>query len=797
METNKLNTTMSRLAEVTIKFRYLNLILFFLVLGFAFTGLSKISTDSGWDKWLLDKSPLKHAEDEFKEIFGNNDYVAVLVESDNIFQPEILEKIRELGNELKQNIPFADDVLSVTDCEFTTGAKDEIKIINLVPQIIPTNKNELDNIKKMALSKELLNGKLVSADSTESWIILRLFPFPKNYRNKQNIPPDIEIGTIADKIIYQDKYKSLNPKSAGLPVIAANKMMFIKKEMKRIMLLSVIVSIIVLAVSLKSFRGVSISIFTAVSSIIILFGFQGHFGKPIDSSIMLVPVYLGMAVSVAYSIHVFTFFNKNFHKTGKRKESVVHALEEIGQPIMFTALTTIAALASFMLIDIKPVRWVGAASAFTVIIILITTIFIIPSFISIGKNRKIKPVKVKKHKYQTIEKAMENLGIFVLNHSRSSIIVFIVIFTALVAGLANFEVSFDIKKTIGLKVPYVKKLDHVNNTEVGSLYSYNLIVNFPENGLAREPENLKKFEMLMQFADSQEYTKRTSSIVEIIKDMNRTLNEGSQNFYKIPDSRQMTAQIMLLYENAGGKEAEKWIDYDYKRLRMMVELSDYNSNNLKKEILQIQEKAKALFPASEISIAGSVAQFTFMQDIVSRGQVKSFLTALVLISLMMAAVTGSIKTGLIAMIPNITPALAVGGIMGFFGIPLDIFTITIMPMLLGLAVDDTIHFISHSKLEFSRTKNYDISIINTFKSTGIPIFFTSIIISANFLAYTTSPAKIYSNLGFLTSIGIMAALLADFFVTPVLIKKFKAFGKEDEIAEQIEFDSLLTQGQNS
>jgi hypothetical protein len=173
-----------------------------------------------------------------------------------------------------------------------------------------------------------------------------------------------------------------------------------------------------------------------------------------------------------------------------------------------------------------------------------------------------------------------------------------------------------------------------------------------------------------------------------------------------------------------------------------------------------------------------VAQFTVMQDIVSKGQLTSFLIAICVITGLMVLVFGNLKIGLIAMIPNITPALAVGGLMGWMRVPLDMMTITIMPMLLGLAVDDTIHFINHAKLAFEQKRDYADAIRHTFSAIGIPLLFTSLILTANFSVYLSSPAKVLFYLGIFTGTGIMTALLTDYFVTPVLLRALHAFGPE-------------------
>jgi predicted RND superfamily exporter protein len=211
---------------------------------------------------------------------------------------------------------------------------------------------------------------------------------------------------------------------------------------------------------------------------------------------------------------------------------------------------------------------------------------------------------------------------------------------------------------------------------------------------------------------------------------------------------------------------------------MMVELKSYNSTELKRELAYISKRTGELFPEARLIQTGTVAKYTAMQDIVAFGQINSFLIALGIIAILLIIVFGNIKTGLIGTIPNIAPALVIGGIMGFANIPLDMMTVTIMPMLLGLAVDDTIHFINHSHLEFNRTGRYYPSIRKTFIVIGSALFATSVVLILNFSAYLTSDAKVLSNMGLLACSGISAALLADFFMIPILLKKGQVFGEE-------------------
>lgn len=549
------------------------------------------------------------------------------------------------------------------------------------------------------------------------------------------------------------------------------------KEAGRVMMLAFALAILVLALITKSFRGVIVPLVTSIGSILMVYGITGYIGYKIDSGMTSIPILLSFAIAIAYNIHIYSFFRKQMQLHGQRRQAVVETVKDMGWPVLFSALTTIAGLLTFLAIPMQPLRFVGMATSSCVLFSFLIVLFLMPSLLSFGKNKKPHP-EVEKEGGKWFDRKMMTFGVWTLNHTKSILIVFSVITIFCIWGMTKVETAFDAEKTMGRKVPYVKSILEIGESELGSMYSYDYMVEFPKNDLAKHPENLKKLEQLAAFVDSLPLTKRTTSVLDILKDLNQTLNENNTANYVIPNDENQIAQMLLLYENAGGTESQYWIDYEYKRLRLMVELSTYNSGEVEKELAEIQHKAEQLFPEAKVTAVGSIPQFTAMMQYVVRGQIQSFLIAILIVAMLLSIVFGSIRLGLIGMIPNIAPALVVGGIMGFLGIPLDMMTATIMPMILGLAVDDTIHFINHSHLEFNRIPNYAESVKRTFGVVGVAIILSTVVISANFIVYATSVSKSFIHLGVLAVSGMVAALLADLFVTPVLIKSFKIFGKE-------------------
>ena len=775
MNIQKINTRFKILGENIIRFRWLSIIIFVVVMAGAAGGLRLLESDVSRENWFLEDDALMQTRERFEEIFGNDDFCAVLVEADNVFAPDILSGIRALGQELVEKVPYADDVVSLTDFEFTLGTDEGMEIIDLVPRVIPASSDELSRIRELALSKPSMRNRIVSEDGRYTWIMLRMKPLPDNRQGGDS--PDLIIGRTVNEIAGQERYRMLNPKTTGLPVINVEKRAFFARETPKLLGISLVLTVFILAVSLRSLRGVVFPLVTAVSAMVMVFGVQGYMGISSDPSMIFLPVFLSLALAIGYSIHVFNFFTRQFLRTGLRRQSLVHAVEEVGWPLLFSALTTIAAMLTFLFIPMRPIRWVGLTAACLVAVTYVLVILLLPALLSFGRDGE--PRAVRGHTSgRPVDRLMDYLGRRVLARPGVTLTVFGLIAAVCLVGFSRFDVSFDVRRTMGVGIPYVERLDYIGKTPVGSLYSYGVAFEFDKPGAAREPENLKKFDRLVEEVQSFRLTKKVSSLLDIIKDMNQVVNAGDPAYHRIPESREMIAQLLLLYENAGGAEAEKWVDYEYQRLRLMVEVDDYNSGEAAGDLGRIQEMGKQMFPDARGLLVGSISQFTVMMDYVTRGQIKTLFIALGVISVLLSLVFGSLKTGLIAMIPNIAPALAVGGIMGFAGIPLDMMTVTVIPMLLGLAVDDTIHFISHSRLEFERTGNYHESICRVFLSVGTALFLTSTVLILCFSAYLASAANVFVNMGILVSAGIAAALAADYFVVPVLLNRVRPFGEE-------------------
>lgn len=780
MKIEKINQWFEKLGLKILKYRWILLIVFVLVTAVGINGLKYMNITSSYEDYFLEDDPVLIKTQEFKDIFGNDNFAAVLTRCENTFTKKNLELIRELSNELLDSITYADKITSLTDIEFLRGTEYGMQIEQIVPEVIPDDEIGLDSIRQKAYFKSNIASRLVSQDAKHTWIILKLRTFPTEdewKKGEKPIAPEVLTGNQVHHIIRKDKYKDIAPLGTGMPYVTSQKMDWVAHEMPRVMGTAILVALIILVFFTRSVKGVMVPVITTLCSIMIVYGILGYVNYSIDSGMIMIPSLLAFAIAIAYNIHILNYFKRQFYISGNRKQSVIETIGEMGWPVMFSALTTLTALLSFLVIPVIPLHFIGIATSSIVLLTFLISITIMPIMLSFGKDREPRPDMEEKGG-RWIDRTLRDVGVSILKNEKPILIIFSIISIILIIGLSRIVAAFDVEATMGRRIQYVDDILTISESELGSLYAYDVLIEFPEEDMAKECANLVKLDSLSRHVMSYPLTKRTTSILDILKDLNRTLNENNEEYYRVPATNEQTAQMLLLYENAGGSEAEYWVDYEYSRLRLMVELSGYNSKEAEEELENVVEYAEKLFPDAKVTTVGNLPQFTAMMQYVVHGQIISLLISLLIISVLLMIAFGNIRLGLIGIIPNILPAITVGGLMGWFNIPLDMMTATIMPMILGLAVDDTIQFINYGHLEFDRTRNYNRAIKKTFYIVGAPLVMTSLIISANFAVYGISTANSFINMGILAVAGMLSALLADLCVTPLLFRRFRIFGEE-------------------
>lgn len=774
----RINLFFGRYATWSIRYRWRVLIATFVAVFAIGFGVSRFRTSSSFENYFLETDPMLVKTREFKELFGNDNYVALLVESDSLLSRGTLTLLRALTEELKDSISYADKLTALTDIEFMSNDDGVITIEQLVPEEIPTTPIDLANIRAKLETKPEIARRIISSDGFYTWVLLKLRPFPPSDTDEGK-GCELLTGNEVEHIITKEQYAPLHIRAAGLPYLNYSKTKWVNQSMLIIESIAILLAIIMLVLVTRSFRGVVLPIALSVLSVLLMLGVFGYCGYETDSMMLIIPILTGFTLPISYSVHVFTFFRRSFFRHGERKRAAIETMSEMAWPVSFSALTTIAALLTFLFVPVKPLNFVGLGTALSLFFSCILIALLFPTLMSFGHNRKV--VKSSQNNdEQRSDTYMQKWGHAILRRSKPIFYISILFATFVLAGSVKLQTAFDVESTMGRRVPYVKRLLELAETELGTVYSYDVLVEFPNPDDAKQPEHLRQLDSLEQSILKLPLTKRTTSVLSVLKDLNRTINDNTPSKYSVPSSPEEVAQLLLLYENAGGNEVEYWMDYAYQRLRISVEMNTYNSAVAERLTTQIEQVAKDLMPDAQVQVVGTVPQFTTMMQYVVRGQILSFFLSLLIIMLILMVVFRSVKIALVGMIPNVLPGIVVAGIMGWFNFPLDMMTATIIPIVLGISVDDTIQFINHCHLEFYRKGNYNRAIEQSFKVTGIAMIFSTVVLCCCLGTYILSPATSIWHMGVLSVIGLTTALLADLTLTPLLCRKFKVFGRETE-----------------
>jgi len=784
-----------KIAEFQLKYRWLCLALLAAVTVAGLIGVKSFKVGSAdEDEFLTVKESTKKNDARFKELFGSNDSIVLLFESDDVFKPEVLQAIKDIGAELLEKVPYSDSITSITDTDITVGTDEGIEITNPFTDGIPDNPEALKKAKDFILSRKSIVNKLVTQDATETWLVLSLKATPPEevWSKTSNKAPMYVIGEAAIDIVTDPKYHSAayTIKPAGLPYTETEEKVVMGHETTKSVGLSFLCMIILLIIFTRSLRGTIVPLFATFFGITTVLGIMGFLHISGKSEMMSVPIVLAMALSVGYSIHLVNSFKTSFYELGKRKEAVIASIENTGWPLFFTVVTTVVSVLSFLTTDLKPMRWMGAASAAMVFAVYVYVSVLIPILMSFGKDIEAGKDSANTHnakaaRAQKLDARFERFGRTVIKRRKAIITAFTLITAACIPALFKIDVNMDNFKFMGLRIPYIRRIYEITQSQLGSYFSYNIMLTFDEDDAVKNPDVLKKLDKLSILIGTFRLTKMNNgvpkifSILDIVKEMNQTMHSDDPAFYTIPDDEDLLAQLLFLYEISGG-QTSRWVDEEFRTLRMSIDVASYDANELAANLKTIEQTCAELFPQADCHLIGAAVQFAELNNKIVFGELYSFFTSLVAIAILMMLVFGSVKMGLIGLIPNIFPVLVIGAIMGYLGISLDLMTMAIMPMILGIAVDDTIHFTNHAKYLFEKEKSYDRAIFGTFYSIGKTLAMTTIILSATFLVYLTCNIAAILRLGVLAAVGLMSALAADYLMTPVLIYISKPFGKEEK-----------------
>ena len=350
------------------------------------------------------------------------------------------------------------------------------------------------------------------------------------------------------------------------------------------------------------------------------------------------------------------------------------------------------------------------------------------------------------------------------------------------------------------RVSIIPKYLRIGDDKTGSMNLEVVIDTHKENGLY-EPEFLRRLEAAANHMETLAYGDvfigKAWSLPTILKEIHQALNENRQAYYAIPDNRDLIAQEFLLFENSGSDDLEDVVDSQFSKVRLTLKAPFTDAIKYSRLIEDAVIYFNRQFPEATIATTGMIPLLaqTFTNSIYSLS--KSYVTALVVISILMVVLIGRLRIGLLSMVPNLAPILVTMGVIYLFQFPMDLFTMLVASIAIGLAVDDTIHFMHNYRRYYEQSGDPVDAVHRTLRSAGRAMLVTTIVLAIGFFVLAFSKLTNIRNFGILTGITIIMALLADYLLAPALMvivspKKSEARKQNSDVRRQKNADTGLS-----
>ena len=642
--------------------------------------------------------------------------------------------------------------------------------------------------------------------------------------------------------VYGQYDEQLTYYPVGEPTIMSQ-MQDVLEQLRILGFLMVVIFAVLLWVLFRSASALVWSMVTITLSVAWCWGVTVLLGVTLSSMIALT-ILLIFSVGIADCVHVMSAYF-SFRREGiEHYAALTKSYEKVGLAILLTTVTTASGILVLATSNLEPIRIFALMCAFGVVLAFFFTIVLLPILLDLWhptavneKGSVADRLGDRWHALGNVHKLVialatataifmvlgGMLGLFIntvialtywiinahqqilarvptiVEGAPRLILAFFAIILALcIYGSTKIVIDTNISGLFKDDHPLAVAVNVVDNNMAGSQDMEVMIDTKTVDGML-DVDLLTAVDALQTSLEARypNTIGRTYSLANIVKDTNQVMNDDNPEFYRIPKSNQTVSQLLYLFNSANPEDRRNLVSDDYSRSHIAVTSRSMGSFGYQQMFAEVELDIEARFahlktayPDLEIVLTGTMATFMVVSDEIARSQFNGFALALVLISLIMIITLGSLRGGIMGMIPNAIPAFLAFGLMGLLGIPLDTDTLLIAPVILGIAVDDTIHFMTHYRVELTKSKSISIALESAIREVGQAVMFTTMVIGLGFAVLSFSDYLGMAKVGFFGSLSIFFALFCDLFLIPAMIIVFKpSFGVEN-VDTRIDFKGV-------
>lgn len=747
---------------ITSKPRFF-LVLASLVFALCTPGLIYFESQNDVRIWFKDSDPKIQVLNAFERQFGNDENLVIAVHHpDGLFSPKTMQALHEIS-ERTWLLPQVLRVDSLTAYNITESFDDEILIEPFLDTNVEWNQDYLSIKKDIALNHPHLPGYLISEDAKTSLIFARLTPTLEGSPNYELIVDE------ARKLQDDFKDSGVEIYLSGEATMNNTFREISNLDAKKILPLLFLAIVLFLYLIFRSWTAVILPLAIIVMTVTSSLGLGFWLGFKFNSILGILPAIL-VAVSIADSVHVMlTYFQ--FRAQGQSlKDATFSSLEKNMIPVFLTSVTTMIGFFSLTTTDLVPIQTLGFLAGVGCLMAWFFTVFFLCPFLMVVE------IKVPKHFYTLFADLNHGHPIAhgftrFIHKASSPILIFFTILSFVCLAISSTNtINSNPLSYFSDEVPLKTANQFIQDNFGGSAGPEMMIDAGKADGI-KDPAFLQKVDSYKQWLAEFDFVDKSIDIVDIVKDMNQALNGGDPAFYSIPQTQEEVAELLFLYTLSlpQGMDLNNRMSLDFSQMRMSVLWRVQTSSEWGEMVKIMEKKGEEL--GLNIMVTGKTNLFQSMMGYVVATFFKSIITASILVALLMMLLFRSVKIGLISLIPNIIPLLIGGAVMKLLGMNLNIGTTLVASVCLGIAVDDTIHFLSNFYRYQQLGSTADQAVQKIFTYTGSALMVTTGILVAGFGLFVLGDFTPNVNFGILCAVVLSSALVVDMLFLPALLLK--------------------------
>ncbi|SIS74632.1 efflux RND transporter permease subunit [Neptunomonas antarctica] len=752
-----------RIYDIALKHPIWILLASIILVILATAGAKNLVFKSDYRVFFSEENPQLTSFESMQKIYSKSDNAVFIIAPKEgvVFTPKRLAAIHKLTHESWQ-VPYSTRVDSITNFQYTRAEEDDLIVEDMVFDPTRLTSADMPALTELIVNDPLMRSKLISPEGHVSVVNVTI--------QLPGINPVEEGPEVVSKIReMKTNFLSENPDMdlylSGM--IIMNNSFAESAQYDSETLIPLMFGVVVLAMIffLRTFSGTLATIIVIIFTIFSTMGLAGWTGFYLTAPSISAPTIL-LTLAVADCVHILTTFFYELRHGAEKRAALISSLRINFNPIFLTSITTAIGFLSMNFSDSPPFRDLGNMVAAGVMIAFLLSITVFPALLM------LLPIKVKPQNTENSD-LMDKFSAFVINKRNILLPGMTLVILSMVVFVPLNTLNDDFVKYFDKTVPFRQATDFMQDN-ISGMTSIEISIKSGESGGINEPAYLKALDNFSGWLRTQPETDHVSTLTDIIKRLNKNMHADNPAFYTLPESRELAAQYLLLYEMSlpYGLDLNNQLNVDKSSTRVIGTFKNLTSN----EQIELEERLYQWFadnaPQYNILVASPPLMFAHIGQRNIHSMLIGITLALILISALLGIALRSVRYGLISLLPNLAPAAMGFGLWYFIDGQVGLALSVVAGMTLGIIVDDTVHFLS--KYRYAReqkNKNSHEAVQYAFASVGRALWITSLVLVAGFMVLAQSSFKINADMGLLTAITILIALVVDFLFLPPLLMK--------------------------